>query len=103
MGNYNYCLKKKIREVIERLSYKFEARLAPKPIWKTDKIVAAKLEKMMQIIIPLRLYITSTDSTRKLGQNKPDSARIGAADALPTSDIGSELSTLAQLIRDALD
>ena len=92
-----------IRAVIERLSDNFESRLAPKPIWKTEKVDAEKLEKLMRMIVPIRLDITSADGTRKLAQNKPDSARIGAAEGLSTSDVGSELSTLAQLMREALD
>lgn len=92
-----------IRAVLERLSDSFEARLAPKPIWKTSKVEAEKLEKMLRMIVPIRLNITSTDSTRKLGQNKPDAARIGAANGLSTSEVGSELSTLALLMREALD
>ena len=89
--------------VLERLSDEFEARLAPKPIWKTDKVEPEALEKMMRMIVPIRLDITSTDSTRKLGQNKPATARTGAAIGLETSNVGSELTTLAQMMREALD
>lgn len=89
--------------VLERLSDEFEARLAPKPIWKTNKVSPEALEKMMRMIVPIRLDITSTDSTRKLGQNKPATARVGAAIGLETSNVGSELSTLAQMMREALD
>ncbi len=92
-----------LRGVLERLSDEFEARLAPKPIWKTAKVPADNLEKMMRMIAPIRLDITSTDSTRKLAQNKPDTARLGAADGLETSNVGSELSALAQMMREALD
>jgi|LGOV01.1.fsa_nt_gb transcriptional regulator len=92
-----------LRGVLERLSDEFEARLAPKPIWKTAKVPAEALEKMMRMIVPIRLDITSTDSTRKLAQNKPDTARLGAADGLETSNVGSELSALAQMMREALD
>ena len=89
--------------LLDRLSDEFEARLAPKPIWKTDKVSADTLDKLMRMIVPIRLDITSTDSTRKLGQNKPDTARMGAADGLETSKAGSELSTLAEMMREALD
>ena len=92
-----------LRGVLERVSDEFETRLAPKPIWKIDKLSMDALDKMMRMIIPIRLDITSIDSTRKLGQNKPDSARLGAADGLATSNIGSELSALAQMMREALD
>ena len=92
-----------LRGVLERLSDEFEARLAPKPIWKIDKVATEILDKRMPMIVPIRLDITSTDSTRKLAQNKSNEARLGAAGGLTTSKIGSELSTLAQLMREALD
>ena len=92
-----------LRGVLERLSDEFEARLAPKPIWKIDKVAAEILDKRMPMIVPIRLDITSTDSTRKLAQNKPDTARLGAADGLETSNVGLELSALAQMMREALD
>ena len=92
-----------LRGVLERLSDEFEARLAPKPIWKIDKVAQEILDKRMPMIVPIRLDISSIDSTRKLAQNKPDIARLGAADGLFTSNIGSELSTLAQMMREALD
>jgi len=89
--------------VLERLSTEFESRLAPKPVWLTEKVSADVLNKMMRMIIPIRLDITSTDSTRKLGQNKPEEARLGAADGLATSQVGSELTTLAEMMREALE
>jgi len=90
-----------LRGVLERLSDEFEARLAPKPIWKTDKLSTEALNKMLRMIVPIRLDITSTDSTRKLGQNKPDTARLNAADGLETSAVGLETSDLAQMMRPA--
>jgi transcriptional regulator len=92
-----------LRGVLERLSDEFEARLTPKPIWKIDKVASEILDKRMPMIVPIRLDISSTDSTRKLAQNKSNEARLGAADGLTTSDIGSELSALAQMMREALD
>ena len=88
---------------LDRLSARFEERLAPKPIWKMDKVSPDALSKMMRMIVPIRLDITAIDSTRKLAQNKPDAARIGATDGLATSTIGNEISALAQLMREALD
>ncbi|MCK4861115.1 MAG: FMN-binding negative transcriptional regulator, partial [Rhodobacteraceae bacterium] len=95
-GQLNLLPQADMLGVLERLSDEFEARLAPKPIWKTDNVSPEALEKMMRMIVPIRLDITSTDSTRKLGQNKPATARTGAAIGLETSNVGSELSTLAQ-------
>lgn len=89
--------------VLERLSTEFESRLEPKPVWLTEKVSTDVLNKMMRMIVPIRLDITSTDSTRKLGQNKPEEARLGAADGLATSQVGSELTTLAEMMREALE
>ena len=88
---------------LDRLSVSLEERLAPKPIWKMDKVSPDALAKLMRMIVPIRLEISTIDSTRKLAQNKPDAARLGAADELTTSAIGNELSALAQLMREALD
>jgi len=88
---------------LDRLSDSFEERLSPKPIWKMDKVSDEALNKLMRMIVPTRFEISQIDSTNKLAQNKPDEARIGAADGLETSTLGSELSTLAQLMREALD
>lgn len=88
---------------LDRLSASFEERLAPKPIWKMEKVSPEALTKMMRMIVPVRFEISTIDSTRKLAQNKPDAARLGAADGIETSTIGSELSALAQLMREALD
>ena len=101
-GQLNLMPQADLLSVLERLSDEFEARLTPKPIWKTDKVSPEALEKMMRMIVPIRLDITSTDSTKKLGQNKPATARTGAATGLETSNVGYELSTLAQLMLEAL-
>ena len=85
------------------MSDEFETRLAPKPVWKIEKLAQENLDKMLRMLIPIRLDITSTDSTRKLGQNKPDAARLGAANGLEASTAGSELSALAQMMREVLE
>lgn len=100
-GSLQLLPDKDLRGILERLSDEFETRLAPKPVWKTDKVSPDALAKMLRMIVPLRLDITATDSTWKLGQNKPDTARSGAATGLETSALGSNQSRLAQLMRDA--
>ena len=102
-GNLQLLPQDDLRGVLERLSDEFETRLAPKPVWKIEKLAQENLDKMLRMLVPIRLDITSTDSTKKLGQNKPDAARMGAANGLETSNAGSELSTLAQMMREALE
>lgn len=85
--------------MLERLSAHFEERLAPKPPWRLSKMPDDVLSKMLRMIRPFRLEIDALDSTWKLGQNKPDAARIGAAQALEAYPIGQEARLLANLMR----
>ncbi len=67
---------------VDAISDMFEARLAPKPIWRSTKMAEGVMPRMMRMILPYRLQIGTVDGTWKLGQNKPAEARAGAADAL---------------------
>ncbi|KRC81235.1 FMN-binding negative transcriptional regulator [Sphingomonas sp. Root241] len=71
-----------LRAIIDALSHEQERRLAPKPEWTSAKVDPALLGKMLDAIIGFRLEVTAWRGTRKLGQNKPESARHAAADAL---------------------
>ena len=87
--------------VIEGLSDHFETQLAPKPIWKMDKVDPDVMTKMQRQIVPCRLDIAQVESSWKLGQNKADTARHAAADQLEKSTIGSNTLHLAALMRSA--
>jgi transcriptional regulator len=65
--------------MLDRLSAWFEARLAPKPAWTSDKMAKGVMARMMRAIAPCRLTVDRIDSTWKLNQNKPAAARLGAA------------------------
>ncbi|NNU78998.1 FMN-binding negative transcriptional regulator [Halovulum dunhuangense] len=82
------------------LSAQFEGRLLPKKPWTEDKMDPEALARMRRMIVPLRMEIAAIDGTWKLNQNKPEAARLAAADAIAGSGIGSELETLAALMRD---
>lgn len=71
-----------LRAHVEAMSDRFEAELLPKPVWRTSKMGEGVMDRMMRMILPFRLRITTVDGTWKLGQNKPETARIGAADGL---------------------
>ncbi len=58
------------------------------------------LEKMMRMIVPYRVTFTGVDGTWKLGQNKPDTVRIAAAEHMAAHGIGSEAARLASLMLD---
>ena len=88
-----------LRGILERLSDAMEARLAPKPIWKIDKVSDAALTKMLRQIVPIAMNVESVDGTWKLAQNKPDKARLAAADAMAETGFGSEYGTIAKLMK----
>lgn len=88
-----------LRAHLDRLSAAFEARLAPKPAWTTDKMPPKKLEGMMRGILPFALSVESIDGTWKLNQNKPDDMRLRAAAEISGADIGQETAALAALMQ----
>lgn len=88
-----------LRELLDRQSAFYEARLAPKPAWSLEKMSPGALDKMMRMIVPCRLHVETVDATWKLSQNKPEAARMGAADGMGTG-FGQELDALAELMRD---
>lgn len=88
-----------LRSQIDRLSDLFEARLAPKKPWTTGKMTEEVLARMMRAIVPMRLIIESVDGTWKLSQNKPEPARLGAADGVGAGTPGQETAALAALMR----
>lgn len=88
----------RLREVLDLLSAEFEARLAPKPVWLSAKVSPEVMNRMMRMIQPVKMEIGAVDGTWKLNQNKPDIARLGAAEALP-GGVGQELDDLSALMR----
>lgn len=84
--------------ILDELSDAFETRLAPKPAWTMAKMDPAKAARMMRAIVPARLVVEIVDGTWKLGQNKEDAARLGAAAAVEAG-IGQELAALSALMR----
>jgi len=87
-----------LRGHLDRLSAEFEQRIAGKAPWRLDKVSAEVLERFMRMIVPCRFDIASVDGTWKLGQNKPELARKGAADGMRSTLIGSEIAALAQMM-----
>ena len=91
-----------LRPILERLSDNFETRLAPKPPWRTDKVDAGLLARMMRQIVPIEMSVETADSTFKLNQNRSDTARASAAAALATGGTpGMETCALAALMEEA--
>jgi transcriptional regulator len=88
-----------MRDMLDRQSAAYEDRLAPKRPWTADKMSTGALERMMRSILPFRLHVERIDATWKLNQNKPEAARLAAAEAIGLSEIGQETAALARLMR----
>lgn len=84
----------RLREILARISARFEADLAPKKPWVMDKMSDGVAARMMRQIQPFRLEIASVAGTWKLGQNKDDAVRLRAAAAL-----AARAPDLARLMR----
>lgn len=88
-----------LRAHLDDLSAAFETRLAPKPVWRAEKMDAQALARMMRMIAPVAMTVESVDGTWKLSQNKPDDVRLRASEAVGGSPIGGELAALAALMK----
>ena len=71
-----------LKSHLDAVSDHFEATLAPKPLWRSAKMTSGVMDRMMRMILPFRLDVTSIDGTWKLNQNKPADVRQAAAAAL---------------------
>ncbi|KPD12151.1 FMN-binding negative transcriptional regulator [Phaeobacter sp. 11ANDIMAR09] len=102
MGELELRPQEELRDLLERQSDFFEQRLAPKPVWRSEKMAPEALDRMMRMIVPLRLNVAESSGTWKLSQNKPEPARRAVCDSIEQGS-GADLSGLAQAMRDALD
>lgn len=88
-----------LRPHLERVSAQMEAQLAPKPIWTMEKMTDEAIARMLRMIVPFRLTISSVDSTIKLNQNKTKTQRLGAAHGIAASALGVGAEQIAKLMR----
>lgn len=89
-----------LQGVLERLSGAMETRLLPKPIWTIDKMGDGVAAKMMRMIAPIAMEVSSIDGTWKLGQNKDEAARLGGAAGVAADGVGVETDDLAALMKE---
>jgi transcriptional regulator len=63
---------------VDRLSDQHEARLLPKPIWRTAKMTEAKRDAMLRAIVGLEIHVETITGAHKLGQHKslPDQMEV---------------------------
>ena len=90
-----------MHDMLGRESAHFEQELSPKTPWTTSKMTPEVLERMMRQIVPCKMHIESVDATWKLGQNKPDAARLKAGAEVGRSGIGQEVQALSALMLEA--
>jgi transcriptional regulator len=90
-----------MRDMLDRQSAAYESRLLPKPVWQTAKMTDDALGRMMRMILPFRFHIERTEGTWKLGQNKPEAARIRAGEHVRSHGFGAQTDNLAQLMIEA--
>jgi len=85
-------------DIVTRLSATFEGRIAGKGPWTPDKMTPAVLAAKLKGIVGLTLSIEAVRGTRKLSQNKSETARAGVAAALAESPHEAD-RTIARLMR----
>lgn len=83
---------------IDALSHEQERRLAPKPLWTRDKMSDGLFDKTLTGLAGFAMQVEAIHGTAKLGQDKPEAARIGVADALDAVGEGA----LGSLMRGTL-
>jgi transcriptional regulator len=69
-------------EQVDRVAAAQEQRLIPKAPWTRDKMDQARFDGMTRGIIGFTLTVQAWRGTLKLGQNKPEAARLAAADGV---------------------
>ena len=86
-----------LRGHLAELSHRFEAPL-DKREWTMDKMQEESVARLERMIVPVRLVVDDVQGTWKLGQNKTEAQRLGAADAIGGSH-GQALEELGALMR----
>lgn len=72
----------KLVELLDRLSDEFEARLAPKKVWKREKMTPDRFDAMLGAIEGFELAVAMMQGVRKLSQNKAAPVRATLVEAL---------------------
>lgn len=92
-----------LRDLLDRQTAFFEDRLLPKPPWLASKLSEEALRRFLRMIIPCRLHISGVEGTWKLNQNKPEVARLGAAERIASDGFGAELLALRELMQGVVE
>ena len=100
-GTLELRLVDELEDLLDRQSAEYEGRLLPKHPWTMAKMSAEGKARFLRMILPFRLTVTGVDGTWKFSQNKPDTARLSAADGAAEAGFGAETDALARMMRDA--
>jgi transcriptional regulator len=84
-------------EHVERLSDEFEARLAPKPVWKLAKVAQNRREMLLQGIVAIEMTVHSVEGSAKLNQHKTDADQVAVAEALAARHEPAARATAARM------
>jgi transcriptional regulator len=80
---------------LDEVSDHHEAKLAPKPIWKRDKMSEGRFDGLLKAITGFELEVRAWRGTAKLDQDKPEEVRAGLVQALE----GQGETALAEAMR----
>jgi len=84
---------------LDDLSARQEARLAPKPAWTRAKMREGRFEAMLGAITAFEMEVADWRGTIKLGQDKPEEARLRVADALGGHEVAQMMRATCSVPR----
>ena len=67
---------------LDALSGTFESRLAPKPVWTSDKVSPARMKKLLRAIVAIEMRVETVQGSFKLNQHKSDADHLAVAEQL---------------------
>lgn len=69
---------------LDVLSGTFESRLAPKPVWTSDKVSPARMKKLLKAIMAIEMRVETVQGSFKLNQHKSDADHLTIVEHLGT-------------------
>ncbi|HEY4114209.1 MAG TPA: FMN-binding negative transcriptional regulator [Rhizomicrobium sp.] len=96
-GGVKRLSRDELRQLVLDLSDQEEAKLAPKPPWKVDKVPEARIEAMLNIIVGFSLSFETLEGKFKLSQDKHADDIAGAIEGLRERSDSTSLATAAAM------
>ena len=82
----------------EQLSNNFEAGLAPKPVWKMEKVPDKRLQMLAKAIVAVEMTVETIEGSFKLNQHKSDEDHVAIANALGRRDDPSAQAIATRMV-----